>query len=90
MTLGERLYSPSLILIHRNVLNMREGLSILYLAKSHLSIKSATYCFSALIHYLGGCMFGKINNHGCGGVSEFNKIYLKISTPLLNYNGLNI
>ena len=50
MTLGERLYSPSLILIHRNVLNMREGLSILYLAKSHLSIKSATYCFSALIY----------------------------------------
>ena len=83
MTLGERLCSPSLILTHRNVLNMREGLSILYLAK-------ATYCFSALVHYLGGCMSGKINNHGCGGASEFNKIYLKISTPLLNYNGVNI
>lgn len=82
MTLGERLYSPSLILIHRNVLNMREGLSILYLAKSHLSMKPSTYCFSALIHYLSGCMSGKINNHGCGGASQFNKLYLKMSTHL--------
>ena len=48
MTLGERLYSPSLILIHRNVLNMREGLSILYLAKSYLSMKPFTYI--VLVH----------------------------------------
>ena len=81
MTLGERFYSPSLILIHRNVLNEREGLSILYLAKSHLSMKPSTYWFSALIHYLGGCLFGKINNHGCGGANEFNKIYLKFPHP---------
>ena len=58
MTFGERLYSPSLLFIHRHILNKREGFSILYLAKVHLIMKYSLYCFIAVIHYLGVCVFG--------------------------------